>query len=834
MINRTKVEESTQINPGSTGYVLVMKDQAPEWAAPSEAGLAEQAKVDAALAEKQDKLVAGDNIHIVGNTISADGKPTPIAIGTVTSGEVPMVSNSGTNTDVILNFVLPKGDKGDKGDQGIEGPQGPVGAPFQVKKIYDSVEAMNADYSGSDVAVGEFVLIDTGNVQDPDNSKLYVKGTTQYDFVTDLSGAQGIQGPQGDPGTPAGFGNITATVDSTVGTPQVSVQSDGPNTAKNISFSFTGLKGEKGEKGEAGTQINSILPLTVETPPDEGGGTGNILFGDNVRVISSGAFRGVGIGANVITGHEAVSIGSNANASTLAIAIGPRSHAEGYGSNTGGIALGENARTEASAAVAIGANSSVTRPSGGGAQYSVALGPYSTAKEEGVVSVGSGVTTLTLSDDMTEAEQAVARLASDVPTRRIINVTDPRDAQDAATKAYVDSEIAKISSGTQVNNIAPALVERPPIADGDGGPLAIGEGAVAKGGGIAISEGGGCYAYDPGSIAIGNAQAGIENGGGSCIAIGWATAENSSIAIGQCAAQNNGIAIGNNAGSVSPEHNDEGSIYIGNGSGAMGSHNLVIGLDARGEENIVMSTIIGNGARIISGGIETAIENAVAIGSSSKATSANEFSIGNESLQRRITHVSTPVDGWDVATKNYVDTQLEPINAKLQYVPENTNQILSQIQTNVEKAQSAADAKVASITAGTGISVDASNPTAPVVNGMIAVPDYANGAPVGQMSPVYDGQSFEWTAPQSGVVFLGLLSTQAAYTVPPTVSINGNQVGAFVQTWQGGDIIEAVANYSVAKGDVLTISITDASATQSEPLRVADSYFYPYKFVEIS
>ena len=157
MINRTKVKESTQIKPGDNGDVLVMKDNAPEWSTPSDADLAKASETDTKLAEKQDKLVAGDNIHIVGNTISADGKPTPIAIGTVTSGEVPMVSNSGTDTDVVLNFVLPKGDKGDKGDQGLQGPQGPVGAPFQVKKIYVSVEAMNADYSGSDVAVGEFV-----------------------------------------------------------------------------------------------------------------------------------------------------------------------------------------------------------------------------------------------------------------------------------------------------------------------------------------------------------------------------------------------------------------------------------------------------------------------------------------------------------------------------------------------------------------------------------------------------------------------------------------------------------------------------------------------------
>lgn len=397
----------------------------------------------------------------------------------------------------------PKGEQGDPGSQGPQGepgPKGDQGEPFQIRKIYSSVDEMEADYNNPGIEEGDFVLINTDDVSDPDNAKLYVKGPTGWQFVTDLSGAQGIQGPKGDTGSPAGFGSITATVDDTVGTPAVSVQSDGPNTAKNIAFNFSGLKGEKGDPGQAGTQINSILPLTVETPPDEGNNTGNILFGNNISMVSlSGASKGVGIGDNIQTDSRAVSIGSYTYAGHGAVAIGFNSHAEGYGSNMGGIALGEDARTEDTAAVAIGVSSRVRRPSGGRARYSVALGPYSTATEEGVVSVGSGVTALTLSDDMTEEQKVIARSASDVTTRRIVNVTDPQNAQDAATK-------------------------------------------------------------------------------------------------------------------------------------------------------------------------------------------------------------------------NYVDTQLTPINAKLQYVPENTNQILSQIQTNVEKAQSAADAKVASITAGTGISVDASNPTTPVVS----------------------------------------------------------------------------------------------------------------------
>ena len=43
------------------------------------------------------------------------GEAATIAVGTVTSGTTPNVTNTGTNTDAVLNFVLPKGDKGDTG-----------------------------------------------------------------------------------------------------------------------------------------------------------------------------------------------------------------------------------------------------------------------------------------------------------------------------------------------------------------------------------------------------------------------------------------------------------------------------------------------------------------------------------------------------------------------------------------------------------------------------------------------------------------------------------------------------------------------------------------------
>lgn len=70
---------------------------------------------------------------------------------------------------------------------------------------------------------------------------------------------QGVQneqtGPQGEPGTPgaaAGFGTPSASVDSGTGTPGVTVEASGPDSAKVFTFTFTNLKGEPGETGAQG------------------------------------------------------------------------------------------------------------------------------------------------------------------------------------------------------------------------------------------------------------------------------------------------------------------------------------------------------------------------------------------------------------------------------------------------------------------------------------------------------------------------------------------------------------------------------------------------------
>lgn len=69
-----------------------------------------------------------------------------------------------------------------------------IGDAFTYKKEYPSIEAMEADWGTADVKLGEYVLINTNNVEDPDDAKVYLKTQEGWKFIVDLSGMQGIQG----------------------------------------------------------------------------------------------------------------------------------------------------------------------------------------------------------------------------------------------------------------------------------------------------------------------------------------------------------------------------------------------------------------------------------------------------------------------------------------------------------------------------------------------------------------------------------------------------------------------------------------------------------------
>lgn len=195
-----------------------------------------------------------------------------------------------TNGDTYY-FTAPKGPQGVKGDKGDKGEKGdgatieigsvstlppgsnatvanvgtalnavfdigiPEGKGFTIDKTYSSIAAMNAGYATDNVPLYGFVIIDTGNVEDEDNAKLYIKGETAYEYLTDLSGAQGIKGETGAQGV--GIASVTPN----------GQDSDGGNIYKitltdGRTYNFTAPKGPQGDP----PPIDSTLSDTSENP----------------------------------------------------------------------------------------------------------------------------------------------------------------------------------------------------------------------------------------------------------------------------------------------------------------------------------------------------------------------------------------------------------------------------------------------------------------------------------------------------------------------------------------------------------------------------------------
>lgn len=138
-----------------------------------------------------------------------------IRVGTTTEGDTPNVSNSGTNTDAILDFVLPRGPQGEVGPQGDTGPQGPVGPQGDTGPTGPQGPA--------------------GPQGDP--------GPTGPQGETGATGPQGPAGPQGDPGPTGPQGETGPTGPQGPAGPQ---GDPGP----------TGPQGPKGEKGDPGGVVS--------------------------------------------------------------------------------------------------------------------------------------------------------------------------------------------------------------------------------------------------------------------------------------------------------------------------------------------------------------------------------------------------------------------------------------------------------------------------------------------------------------------------------------------------------------------------------------------------
>ena len=189
-----------------------------------------------------------------------------------------------------------QGIQGVQGTQGVQGIQGITGLAFTIAKTYASVAALTADTSPSGIVAGQFALINTTNVEDAENSRLYIWTGSAYTFVDDLSGSAGIQGITGSQGI-TGAQGITGT-QGAVGT--------------------LGAQGTQGTQGIQGISGASIL------------GTNNTWTGTNAfTTLSASSTAAVALSA------------TRSNAGTVAQFIGPSQSAYIY-TDTNGIYLGSD------------------------------------------------------------------------------------------------------------------------------------------------------------------------------------------------------------------------------------------------------------------------------------------------------------------------------------------------------------------------------------------------------------------------------------------------------------------------------------------------------------
>lgn len=105
-------------------------------------------------------------------------------------GEV--CSITGVSSSIMSQFIVSlkplfklTGEQGLQGPQGEPGPQGPKGDKgegLEIKKYYQSADAMNSDYSNPDIAIGDTVAVSENGI-----ITLYVKGASTFEYVGVLS-----------------------------------------------------------------------------------------------------------------------------------------------------------------------------------------------------------------------------------------------------------------------------------------------------------------------------------------------------------------------------------------------------------------------------------------------------------------------------------------------------------------------------------------------------------------------------------------------------------------------------------------------------------------------
>lgn len=192
---------------------------------------------------------------------SGNGEAATITVGTTSTGEPgtdALVTNVGTASDAVFNFVIPRGNLGPTGATGAEGPQGPQG--IQGEQGIQGLTGPQGE-TGPQGAEGPQGIQGEQGLQGEQG----IQGETGPAGPQGATGPEGPQGPQGLTG-PGATITIGAVTTGEAGS-SVVVTNTGTSTA--AIFNFIIPKGDPGDDAlmTAGTNI-VIEDNVVSMDPD--------------------------------------------------------------------------------------------------------------------------------------------------------------------------------------------------------------------------------------------------------------------------------------------------------------------------------------------------------------------------------------------------------------------------------------------------------------------------------------------------------------------------------------------------------------------------------------
>ena len=214
----------------------------------------------------------------------ADGVVPTISIGTTSvlpSGSSATVTKTGTASNVVLSFGIPTGPAGSagatglKGDPGVAGPAGSVG-PAGAAGPPGAAGADGKDGAAASLAIGTVTTLEAGKPATVSNSGTSSAAVINFGLP---QGTQGLQGPTGADGAAA-----TIAIGTVTSGTKAAVTNSGTASAAIINFTVpkgdTGAAGADGKDG-AGVTIKGTLTGAATALPTAVAGD-MYLLGDPV------------------------------------------------------------------------------------------------------------------------------------------------------------------------------------------------------------------------------------------------------------------------------------------------------------------------------------------------------------------------------------------------------------------------------------------------------------------------------------------------------------------------------------------------------------------------